>query len=121
MISKLKEQIDPEIQKASDINQGSKNISGALYKLQEKQKITSTVICYLLNDNSYDIAQNKEKESALVRNLKSFIPHSCGEHDSCDSQWCGYLKATTNYRPQSLPYGKDLSGDKLYKDLTELL
>ena len=120
-ISKLKDKVDHGIKKISDKNHCRKNISDSLFKLQGKhKKLTNTVISYLLKDISYAIAQNKENETALANNLKAIIPHSFGNHDLCDTQWCGYLKDPLNYSHQTLPYGKDLTGDDLFKDMTAL-
>ncbi|XP_062621637.1 uncharacterized protein LOC134283204 [Saccostrea cucullata] len=120
-ISRMKKTVDPNIAKISDKNHVRKNISNALYKLQEKHKSLSTkTINYLLKDVSYAISQNKGNPEGLQSNIRAIIPHSFGDHSLCDSHWCGYLKDSSNYKHRSLPYGKDLVGDDLKRDLQEM-
>ncbi|XP_061180737.1 uncharacterized protein LOC133189369 [Saccostrea echinata] len=116
-ISRMKKTVDPNIRKLSDKNHVRKNISNALYKLQEKHKSLSTkTINYLLKDVSYAISQNKGNPEGLQSSIRAIVPHSFGDHSHCDSHWCGYLKDPSNYKHSSLPYGKDLLGDNLKRD-----
>lgn len=60
--------------KLSDKNHVRKNMSNALYKLQEKHKSLSTkAIIHLLKDVSYAISQNKGNAKDLETNLKAIF------------------------------------------------
>uniref|UniRef100_K1PE21 Mutator-like transposase domain-containing protein n=1 Tax=Magallana gigas TaxID=29159 RepID=K1PE21_MAGGI len=120
-ISRMRNNIDPNIMKMSDKNHVRKNMSNALYKLQEKHKSLSTkTINYLLKDVSYAISQNKGNAKGLESSLKAIVPHSFGDHSQCDARWCGYLNDPTSYKHSSLPYGKDLIGEDLKRDLLDM-
>ncbi|CAB3986831.1 Hypothetical predicted protein, partial [Paramuricea clavata] len=49
----------------------------------------------------------------MKSSLKCIVPHSFGDHASCNESWCRYKQDPTNYKHTYLPYGKDLYGTAL--------
>lgn len=113
-ISKVKQALGHDVEKWSDINHSTKSVSNALYTLQKKHKVFSKdVIGYFKRCFSYAVKQNKNDKEHLRQNILAIVPHSFGIHENCGS-WC---RASENHKYKSLPNGKCLSGDDLYKDL----
>ncbi|CAC5362774.1 unnamed protein product [Mytilus coruscus] len=121
-LARLKQCINSDIVKRSDRNHQRKNIVSDLYHLHEKRKgkLSTSTISYLTKDLDYAIAQNKSRAEQLSQNIKSIIPHSFGDHSTCDLSWCNYHKDPDNYKHKSLPYGKDLNGQEMFADLSKL-
>ena len=69
---------------------------------------------------SYCINQNIGDSNSLKKGLKNIVPHAFGDHSCCDNAWCGYKQNPAAYKHTELPYGKDLFGDSLKKDLTDI-
>ena len=57
---------------------------------------------------------------AMKSSLKCIVPHSFGDHSSCDT-WCRYKQDPTNYKHANLAYGKDLCGSSLKSALVDIL
>ncbi|XP_076086877.1 uncharacterized protein LOC143057454 [Mytilus galloprovincialis] len=113
-ISKVKQALGHDVEKWSDINHSTKSVSNALYTLQKKHKVFSKdVIGYFKRCFSYAVKQNKNDKDHLRQNILAIVPHSFGIHENCGA-WC---RASENHKYKSLPNGKCLSGDDLYKDL----
>ncbi|CAC5364268.1 unnamed protein product [Mytilus coruscus] len=121
-LARLKQSINSYIVKRSDRNHQRKNIVSDLYHLHEKYKgkLSTSTISYLTKDLDYAIAQNKSRAEQLSQNIKSIIPHSFGDHSTCDLSWCNYHKDPHNYRHKSLQYCKDLNGQEIVADLSKL-
>lgn len=49
--------------------------------------------------------------------LLRIIPHGFGKHDACSESWCSYEVDPETYKHTTLPYGRNLSGAELRKDL----
>ncbi|VDI08997.1 Hypothetical predicted protein [Mytilus galloprovincialis] len=115
-ISKVKQALGHDVEKWSDINHSTKSVSNALYTLQKKHKVFSKdVIGYFKRCFSYAVKQkNKNDKDHLRQNILAIVPHSFGIHENCGA-WC---RASENHKYKSLPNGKCLSGDDLYKDLS---
>ncbi|XP_053391808.1 uncharacterized protein LOC128554565 [Mercenaria mercenaria] len=106
------------VTKWSDLNHTRNHLGNSLYNLQKKHKCLSPkVIQFLKKCFSYAVAQNKGNAKGLERSLQQIVPHIFGEHTDCEN-WCGYLNNPDTHKHKSLPYGRDLSGDELRKDLT---
>lgn len=117
-ISRLRSTVDPEIEKRSDKNHVKKNISNSLYNIKKNYKsLTGTAISYFVKCASYAISQNCDDSKSLQTNLEAIVPHAFGEHERCDTAWCGYLKNPDTYKHTALPGGCDLSDELLRKDL----
>ncbi|CAC5385553.1 unnamed protein product [Mytilus coruscus] len=88
-LARLKQSINSDIVKRSDRNHQRKNIVSDLYHLHEKHKgkFSTSTISYLTKDLDYAIAQNKSRAEQLSQNIRSIIPHSFGDHSSCDLSW----------------------------------
>ncbi|CAG2246199.1 unnamed protein product [Mytilus edulis] len=99
-ISRLHKSVDPNIK-------GHKELS------------TST-INYFVRCASYAISQNQGHSEELNQSLLAIVPHAYGDHDSCKSEWCGFLRNPETYKHNGLPGGFDMSGEQLRDDLLEL-
>lgn len=89
-----------------------------MYNLQKKKCLSTKVIQYFQKCFTYAVNQNKNNVTGLSLALQQIVPHAFGQHENCDQHWCGYAKDSTSYKHKSLPYGKDLSGEELFSDLS---
>lgn len=118
-IAKVRQQIDPNIEKASDKNHVRKNLGNALYGLQKKHKsLTVRVITSLQKNFDYAVMQHRNNPEHLAAALQACYLHPFGDHTKCGT-WCGFLKDPA-YRHPNLPYGKDLTDQNLKTDLEAL-
>ena len=118
-IKKVRESVNHEVEKWSDVVHVKRAFGSRLYALQEKYKglLTATVINYLLKCFGYALSQNKGDADGLQKNLRAIVPHAFGKHETCNISWCGFLKDQDTYQHKSLPHGKDLKGEGLENDL----
>ena len=64
---------------------------------------------------------SKQGESQENSKCKQKCHTTCiGKHGHCDSTWCHYKEDPRKYKHKSLPYGKDLYGDKLEAALPQI-
>ena len=123
-IARVRREVDNEIQKGSDYNHICKILGNTLHELKNKKKhksLTNTVIKYLQTMYSYALKQNQGNSTGLSAAILSIIPHAFGNHDGCtDHKWCRWKHSPTTYKHASLPHGKDLVGETLKRDLTEI-
>ena len=75
---------------------------------------------YLVKCFSYGIAQNKGNTKKIQSVIRNVVPHAFGTHDCCDTTWCHYNEGPGKYKHKSLPYGKNLYGDKLEAALQQI-
>lgn len=122
-IKKVRESVEHDVAKWSDVVHAKRSFGSSLYSVQSKYKgvLTNKVIDYLTTCFSYALKQNKGDSQEMEKNLKAIVPHAFGDHDGCGISWCGFLKNPNKYQHSSLPYGKDLHGDKLKEDLTAVV
>ncbi|XP_070547580.1 uncharacterized protein [Ptychodera flava] len=123
-IAKLHTEVREDIVKHKDNNHVKKGFADKLYKLKAEKsygQLSTKVICYLQKCFSYALSQNSSSASDLEKNLKAIVPHAFGDHVYCDSRWCQFMKDPAQYKHRSLPYGKDLCGEDLRKDLDRVL
>lgn len=124
-IKKVRETVNHEVEKWSDVVHAKRSFGSALYSLQSKYKgdlnLSSKVIEYLQRCFGYALKQNKDNIDGVKSSLGAIIPHAFGDHKACNISWCGYLKEPSSYSHASLPYGRDLQGDSLKKDLQEVM
>ena len=91
-ISKLRQVIDPSIQKRSDRTHMKKNLGNRLYALQKQHKTLSTkVIRYIQKCWNYMIAQNLNNIDGITTGLDALSKHPFGDHSSCED-WCDQIK-----------------------------
>ena len=119
-MAKIKESVPHEVTKEGDINNAKKTVGNDLYALQKKHHILSSkVICYLQKCFSYRIKQNKNDPVLTKASIQNIVPHCFRDHKKCNEKWCiGKLDAS--YKHKSLPYGRDLCGEELKKDLNSV-
>lgn len=124
-ISKVRETVQHDVQKWSDLNHAKKSLGNALYSLQAQnkgtKKITNKVIEYIQRCFSYALKQNKDNPEGVKKNLTAIVPHAFGDHNHCSEMWCGYLKDPSNYTHSSLPHGRNLQGESLKQDLEGIM
>lgn len=120
-ISRLHKSVDPNIVKQSDKNHIKKNLSNSLYEIKKGHKELSTsIISYFVRCASYAISQNQGHSEELNQSLLAIVPHAYGDHDSCKTEWCGFLRNPETYKHNGLPGGFDMSGEQLRDDLLKL-
>lgn len=119
-ISRIHNEVDPDVKKVSDSNHSMKLYGKQLYDLAPKHKTLSVkVIQYLQKNFTYAISQTKGKPDELKERLESIVPHAFGKHDKCTT-WC--KKKTDPSLPyKDLPRQKPLSGEELEKALTNVM
>ena len=94
-----------------------KTVGNDLYALQKKHHILSSkVISYLQECFSYTIKQHKNDLVFTKASAQNIVPHCFGDREKCNEKWCSG-KFEASYKHKSLPYGRDLCGEKLKKDL----
>lgn len=124
-IKKVRETVNHEVEKWSDIVHAKRSFGSALYSLQSRYKgnknLSAKVIEYLQRCFTYALKQNKDNPDGVKTSLGAVIPHAFGDHAACDISWCGYLQNPSNYSHASLPNGRDLQGDSLKQDLQEIM
>ena len=120
-IARIRSELGRDVEKWSDVLHVKRHLQGALYKLQARHKaLTTETIRYLLDKCfSYAVHQNKNKPKDLEKALKAIVPHAFGDHSQCGS-WCQYLADPASYRHKYLPNGRDLHGDHLQSDLSQI-
>ena len=117
-MARIRQELDHDIVKWSDINHTSKHLANSLYALQKKHKSLSTnVIKWFQKCFNYALAQNRGNSAGCRQALLQIVPHAFGEHENCLESWCGYLKNPETYKHSSLPYGRDMTGEVLRNDL----
>ena len=126
-ISRIREEVDYEVEKWSDTVHAKRTLLNHLYKLKSgksfpanKSTLSDKVIEYLGKCFSYCVAQNVGNSQALQEGIKLIVPHAFGDHCNCNQIWCGYQKDSINYKHRDLPFGKDLVRENLRKSLEEV-
>ena len=56
----------------------------------------------------------------MKSSINSIVPHSFGEHSSCNISWYGFKKCPEEYKHTELPNGKSLHGEPLKNALTNI-
>ena len=112
-MSRLRQNISPNIEKISDRNHIKKIFTSSLYSLQKTHKsLTSRVIRYLVKCFNYLLAQNQGNPQGIAEGLDALCSHPFGDHSSCSDTWCKHVNDPT-HKFSSLPYGKPLQDKKL--------
>ena len=92
-IARARREVDAELEKGSDINHMKKILGNKLYDLKKKHKIlTPKVIKYLQKMYTYALKQNQGNPTSISAAVSCIVPHCFGNHDLCESSWCGYKK-----------------------------
>ncbi|XP_045215104.2 uncharacterized protein LOC123565301 [Mercenaria mercenaria] len=116
-IKHIKEKVNSDVEKYSDIGHIKRSISNKLEEMSKKHKsLTKTVRTAFLTNFTFAFYQNNSKTADEMKTaLENLVPHMYGEHEKC-----GFHKSGS-YRHKNLPYGKDLSDEELRSDLEALL
>lgn len=114
-ISRLRQNVNPAIQKKSDRNHIRKNFSSCLYDLKKKP-LSTRIIQYLLKCFNYILAQNQGNPNGIEKALDALWQHPFGNHEFCSDSWCPHIN-DPQQRYSSLPYGKPLKDSQLQDSL----
>ena len=69
----------------------------------------------------YGVAQNKGNAKAIQATINCIVPYAFDDHKNCDNKWCRSCEIQLHiYKHHDLPYGKDMSGDKLRSALENI-
>ena len=85
--------------------------------------LSQKVIDYLQKCFSYCLSQNKGDPEKMRNSLVAIVPHAFGDHKTCKENklnWCKWLEDPDNVSHNDLPNGKDLKGENLKANLTNL-
>jgi DNA polymerase III epsilon subunit-like protein len=122
----INQQVPYGVEKFSDIIHIKRSLTTRLYNLSKMAQfkdcstLSTKVIQYLIKCFSIVVAQNKSDPEAMKSSLKCIVPHSFGDHSSCNDSWCRYKQDPTKYKHGHLPYGKDLHGKPLKSALEDI-
>ena len=89
-------------------------------KDQSCSVLSNKVISYLGKCFSYAVTQNAGNADTLKSSHSCIVPHSFGDHSSCNKSCCGYKTSSASYKHTDLPNGKDLHGEPLKNALTSI-
>lgn len=116
-ITRINEELDPNIKKQSNKNHVKKNIANSLYNLQKTHKSLSTkIIKYIQKCFNYMVSQNQGSPSGIEKGLTALSFHSFDNHKECDKLWCHHKRDPTK-KFTSLPYSRLLENKALQQDL----
>lgn len=119
-VARLRNTVDHEIIKWSDLNHVKKQLGNSLYAITNKYKcLTGEVIKSLQKWFSYAIKQNRNNPESFKQAVKQIVPHAFGDHESCGN-WCAYSKDPDSYKHKTFPHGKDLTGEALRNNLNSI-
>ena len=89
-IAKVREMVDVDVEKLSDITHAKRTLGNHLYQLRKDHKeLTEKVISYFQKMFGYAVKQNKDDPVGIRESLRAIGPHAHGDHTLCGS-WCGY-------------------------------
>ncbi len=122
----IRQKVSYNVEKLSDIVHTKRSLTTRLYNLSQRAKfpnssvLSQKVINYLVKCFAYGIAQNKGNPKKIQNAIRNVIPHAFGKHDNCNTTWCHFKDDPSKYKHKSLPYGKDLYGNKLETALQQI-
>lgn len=118
-ICQVRAHCDHPVDKWFDPNHAVKSLNNFLFKLKPKHKFDNSVIEYLKRCFSYAMGQNENDPVATAAAIRNCIKHAFGDHRYC-AEWCGFKENPKTYQHHGLPGGKDLTGQELFDDLSEI-
>ena len=129
-IARIREEVSYAVEKWSDSSHATRTLVSHLYKISSKKEnsagesvLSQKVIDYFRKCFSYCLSQNKGKPEKMKTSLMAIVPHAFGDHKKCQENklsWCMWLQNPESYSHKDLPNGKDLKGENLKKNLTNL-
>ncbi|XP_034934688.1 uncharacterized protein [Chelonus insularis] len=109
---RIRQEIDYDLQKESDLNHTIKSLSNKLWKVGIKND-QKKVIDYLKNAFSYAVKTNKGNPTAVEAAIMNVVDHAFGKHSKCGA-WCRFSKNPESHHHNGLPNGQALKGEDLY-------
>lgn len=125
-IADILNKVPYKVEKWSDTIHTKRSLTSRLYNLKDRFKnphcstLSNKVISYYAKCFSYAVTQNAGNPEFLKSSINSIVPHSFGEHSSCNISWCGFKKCPEGYKHTELPNGKNLHGEPLKNALTNI-
>lgn len=125
-IADILSKVPYKVEKWSDTIHTKRSLTTRLYNLKDRFKnpncstLSNKVISYYAKCFSYAVTQNAGNPELLKSGINSIVPHSFGEHSSCNISWCGFKKCPEGYKHTELPNGKSLHGEPLKNALTNI-
>ncbi|XP_052791730.1 uncharacterized protein LOC128225872 [Mya arenaria] len=120
-IAHIKQKVNPELVKYSDIGHVKRNVRSKLENVQKCHKaLTAKVRDSFLKNFTYAIKQNADKsEREMMCALQTIVPHMYGEHGNC-GEWCR-SRGGADAGHRNLPFGAPLQDTHLKISLENLL
>ncbi|CAG2233936.1 unnamed protein product [Mytilus edulis] len=122
-MSKIRQNIDHDITKWSDIKHVQNSLGKKLYVLPTsyRKSIRNDDIAHLMKCFTYAVHSNKNNKQQMQNDLSAIVPHVFNEHDHCNVRWCRYLKNPENYTPTIQLSNLDLKSklSKIFQDYIE--
>lgn len=129
-IAKIREEVAYNVDKWSDSTHATRTLVSHLHKIRSEKNnfpgesvLSQKVIDYLQKCFSYCLSQNKGDPEKMRNSLVAIVPHAFGDHKKCKENklnWCKWLEDPDNVFHNDLPNGKDLKGENLKANLTNL-
>ena len=124
--ARIKSQVNPDIEKCSDINHVVRILGKLLYEAKttnfgpNNDRLTDEVRENIVKSFRIVLMESKGDAEGLQLAITSIVPHAFGEHDSC-GKWCKFHEDPAAYRTKHLPGGKSLQGDGLRAFLKKMV
>lgn len=129
-IAKIREEVAYSVEKWSDSTHATRTLVSHLHKIRSEKNnfpgesvLSQKVIDYLQKCFSYCLSQNKGIQKNMRNSLVAIVPHAFGDHKKCKENklnWCKWLQNPDTFFHNDLPNGKDLKGENLRENLTNL-
>lgn len=121
-LSHLRRDVNPNLEKVSDVNHVKKNLGNHLYALRDAghKEMSVKTIKHVQTCFNYAVMQNKGSPGEMQAALQAVVPHLYDDHSQCVNQsWCHHKDDPTR-KYKSLPRGKPLTDKKCKEKLMEL-
>ncbi|CAC5421925.1 unnamed protein product [Mytilus coruscus] len=122
-MSKIRQNIDHDITKWSDIKHVQNSLGKKLYVLPTsyKKSTRNDDIAHLMKCFTYAVHSNKNNKQQTQKDLSAIVPHVFNEHENCNVRWCRYLTNPENYTPTIQLSNLDLKSklSKIFQDYVE--
>ena len=116
--ARIKSQVNPHIEKWSDINHVVRILGKLLYEAKttnfgpKSDRLTDQVRKNIVKSFRIARMENKGDAEGMQLAISSIVPHAFGEHDS-SRKCCKFHEDPAAYRSKHFPGGKSLQGDGL--------
>ncbi|XP_031557431.1 uncharacterized protein LOC116294049 [Actinia tenebrosa] len=126
VLSRIKKNVDTNIDKWSDVNQALWAFKKHLYDVRGKSfglwsdRMTENVIEHFSKCFSYCLSKHKNNPSVLKAELQVIVPHLFGDHSKCEG-WCKFESSGHSYKHTHLSSDRHLKGENLRKFLNDVI